>query len=462
MEPAVTSQSLATIYSLSDALDPVYGTQTGEQAGRYRQALEHFWRRYGAGPAFLFRAPGRINLIGGHTDYNHGYVMPVALDRDILLVARPRHDPVIRLENIEPEFPVDAFEISEDVSRSETSPWGNYVRGAAQMLARLAPASVTGMDCLVVGKAPYGVPRGSGVSSSSALTVAAAIALAHFAGLQIDRETFASMCSDAEWYVGTRGGIMDQFISLLAQRNHALFLDCRPRQDGHYRTRHVPLPDEYEILIADSGIHHDNARGRYNLRVASCRSGVGILRSKWPDATHLRDLEGVEWEQIEPLLPVELSVADALERGCQIDDIPGLNPDDRLRVRACCRHVWHENRRVQQALSALENADVSEVGRLITLAHASARDDYNISFPEMETLVSTAAAVPGMAGGRITGAGWGGCALFLVRRESVGDLRLALERRFLQEHGRVPAVFPCRFGAAAGYIATVDASDQTR
>lgn len=455
MASTLQAGTVDTRDTLAGILEETYGSECENQFRRYDDALTCFRERYGEGPVALFRAPGRINLVGGHTDYNHGYVLPVALDRDLLVVARPRTDNRVRLTNIEPEFDDDEFAIGEVIPRSDAITWTNYVRGAAQMVAKLAPGSAVGMDCLVVGRAPQGIPRGSGLSSSSALTVAAALSLAHFAGVEIERQSFAQLCSDAEWYVGTRGGIMDQFISLFARRNHALFLDCRPDANGVFATELVTLPEEYEIIVAESGIRHNNVRGEYNKRVASCRAGVGLLHGQWPHASHLRDLEAIDWAQIESLLPPELSVSDCLANGCDIGDVPGLQADDVLRVQACCRHVWHENHRVREVFDALRAGDVMEAGRLISLAHASLRDEYQTSFAEMETLVRAASQVPGVAGGRLTGAGWGGCAVFLVRREYAPVLQEALERAFQEQHGSSPGVFPCRTGTAAGYLATV-------
>jgi galactokinase len=279
--------------------------------------------------------------------------------------------------------------------------------------------------------------------------------LAHFAALDLTREALIKLASDAEWYVGTRGGIMDQYASLFAERNHALFLDCRPHDDGTYATQVVPLPEDYDIIVAESGVRHDNVRGGYNRRVAACRSGVGLLHGRWPAATHLRDFEAVEWEEMEPLLPVEFTVGDALAAGFDVGDIPGLSAGDILRVRSCCRHVWQENRRVTAAYEALSHGDVVTAGALISTAHASARDNYDISFPEMETLVGAAATVDGVAGGRITGAGWGGCGVFLAQRDATDALRVTLEQVFQDRHGRKPAIFLCQSGSAAGHLATV-------
>lgn len=443
------------VSQLKPILEPVYGDDCLAQAKRYETGIDRFRKLYGSGTIHIFRAPGRINLIGGHTDYNHGYVMPVALDRDLVLFARPREDRLIRLSNVEQEFADVEFEMSTNIPRLEDSRWSNYVRGAAQMIVRLAPARYKGMDCLIMGEAPTGVPRGSGLSSSSALTVAATIALSHFSEYQCEQNAFVQVCSDAEWYVGTRGGIMDQFISIGARRNHALFLDCRPAPSGIYTTSHVPMPEAYEIVIAESGVRHDNVRGEYNRRVASCRTGVQLLKSLKPTATHLRDFESTAWSELEPRLPQALTVAEALEKGSPIDDIPGLEMDDVLPVRTCCRHVWQENKRVVQAYQSLKANDVPQAGRLISQAHASARDNYGISFSEMETLIEAAASVPGVLGGRITGAGWGGCAVFLAKRESVTELQEIIAARFQDVYGVTPPVYPCRSGTAAGMVTSI-------
>lgn len=456
MNSSIAQSTLVSTDALPQILNSVYGRSCSSQIERYREGLVQFWQRFGPGPAAIFRAPGRINLIGGHTDYNHGYVLPVALDRDIMLIARPRTDRCVRMSNVERDFLDEQFEIAATIPVASSDPWSNYIRGAAQIVAQLMPDTATGIDCLVCGEAPFGVPRGSGLSSSSALTVAAVLALAHFSGLRLRREDLVQYCSDAEWYVGTRGGIMDQFISLFASRSHALFLDCRPDTSGHYATQQVPLPEDYQIIIAESGVRHNNVRGEYNKRVAACRTGVGLLRSEWPQATHLRDLENVEWGLLEPKLPEEISVAESIAAGCEIAEIPGLEPNDVLDVRACCRHVWHENHRVVDAHRALQHGDMTEAGRLVFAAHASARDDYHTSFPEMETLIRTASAVSGVVGGRITGAGWGGCAVLVVRTDMVPLLVATLKEEFYAQHGYVPAIYPCQSGTAAGYVATVD------
>ena len=485
------------------ALERIYGEAAEMQQARYSAALAAFARTYGPGPVHVFRAPGRVNLIGEHTDYNQGFVLPVALDRDVLLLARPRPDETVRLRNIEPKFAPHTFTIGPTIPPAPKGDWSNYARGAAQMVARHTPpappvhappappvhdtpappvhdtpappvyggANVRGMDALVESAPPHGVPRGAGVSSSSALTVVAALALAHFNGWQPDPVPLARLCSEAEWYVGTRGGIMDQFVALLARPGHALFLDCRPQTPPRpsrppspppnfggeggggspwYTFAHIPLPSDYRIIVADTGVRHTNVRGEFNLRVAACRAGVACLRPQHPGITHLRDVQDVAWAELAPLLPEMLTVAEARARGADLDDVPLPTDDAELRVRACCRHVHSENERVQATVAALEAGNITTVGHLLNQAHASARDDYDISCPELETLVEAARGVEGTAGARLTGAGWGGCIVALVHQEAVSTFETEVVRHYQEQTGRKPTIFACRAGGGAG------------
>lgn len=443
------------MHDLDQALEAIYGPGVVEQRPRYRNALQAFAAQYGEGPVTLFRAPGRVNLIGEHTDYNHGYVLPAALDRDILLLTRPRPDAQIRLANVEAEFPFTAFDISAAIPPGPVGDWSNYARGAAQMLAQALPRTPTGFNGLVDGIPPFGVPRGAGLSSSSALTVVTAVTLAHYADWQPSAVEMARFCSDAEWYVGTRGGIMDQFIALLARRNHALFLDCRPDAAGNYSTDHLPLPRAYRLLVVDSGVKHSNVRNQFNQRVGACRAGVALLRRKYPAITHLRDVESIEWAALEPLLPDTSTVAALQQQGVALGDLPGLTPNVGLKVRACCRHVWSENRRVLAAVEALRAGDVERLGELLDAAHASARDDYEISCPELEVLVEAAGQADGVAGARLTGAGWGGCIIALVHEEAVDEFAEHVRAVYHQRTGQTAAVFPCRVGPGAGLVAKV-------
>jgi galactokinase len=439
-----------------EVLESIYGSDAARESARYELALERFRELYGEGRTHLFRAPGRVNLIGEHTDYNHGYVLPVALDRDTLLLARPRGDRKVVLHNTEAHYPPVVFEIDRDISPAPRGDWGNYARGPAQLLSRCAGTSLRGIDALVDGAAPFGVPRGAGLSSSSALTVAAAVALAYLNDMPSAGMEFALSCSEAEWYVGTRGGIMDHCIALLAQRDHAMYLDCRPGADGRYRTEHVPLPADYRLLVVNSGVRHENARGGYNHRVAACRAGVVLLRDMYPGVTHLRDLQGVPWEELSLHLPDEVTAGELWERGYDLGDLPGLTADVPLKVRSRCRHVWTENARVLAAMDALHANDVPLVGRLLDEAHRSARDDYEVSCQELECLVAAAKEVDGVAGARLTGAGWGGCIVALVHADAVPDFEAHLSNCYKAQVGREAAIFACRAGPGAGLVAAVE------
>jgi len=413
--------------------------------------VAEFNRVYGPGPVRLFRAPGRVNLIGEHTDYNHGYVMPVALDRDTLLAARPREDALVRLANVEPQFAPVEFLIGADIPPAPKGHWSNYARGAAQRLAQEVTYPLQGMDVLVDGAPPFGVPRGAGLSSSSALTVAVALAIAGLNALDLSRPYLARLCQEAEWYTGTQGGIMDQFCALMARRGYALFLDTRPQPDGTFYFDYAPLSQEYELVIADSGVRHSNVHGGYNRRVAECRAAVAILRQYYPGITHLRDVQPIPWRRLQPLLPEVTTLGALADQGIQVDGpLPGVGRADPLKVRARARHVHTENRRVEEALDAMRNRDMVRLGQLMVQAHVSARDDYEISCPELETLVAAALEVEGVVGARLTGAGWGGCIVALAHEDAVSSLETHLRQRYRAEFGREPDVFVCRSVAAGG------------
>lgn len=442
---------------LQPIIHSIYGEGADLQRNRYNFALDLFQRHYGnhlvlGEDIHIFRSPGRVNLIGEHTDYNHGYVLPAALDKDFLLIAAPRSDHQVNLLNIESRFPEVRFDVSQEIPIGEAGDWGNYARGAAQVLARAMGRSFSGFDGLIVGAAPYGVPIGSGVSSSSALTVVMMVAMAHFAGWDGEKVDLVQYSSDAEWYVGTRGGIMDQFAALLSEKEHALFLDCRPQPDGTYRTETIPLPTGYRLMVVDSGIHHENTRGEFNQRVAAGRAGVGLLAQAHPQITHLRDVEEIPWSDLEPMLPEVASVTSLQDRDIDLTDIPGLTPQTMLKVRNRCKHVWHENRRVKEAVAALKSGDMNRVGTLLAEAHASARDDYEISVPEIELLVDAATDLDGVIGARLTGAGWGGCIIALVEEDAVEDFSVQIQQVYRQKTQKRAAIFACQTTSGAGIV----------
>jgi galactokinase len=443
---------------LRAALERVYGVGAPDlaaQEARYQHALAAFAAHYGAGEVRVFRAPGRVNLIGEHTDYNHGYVLPLALDKDILFLARARAEGQVRLVNSEAAFAERCFSISAHIPLAPVGDWANYVQGAAEYLARVPVAGLRGMDALVEGQPPLGVPRGAGLSSSSALTVAAMVALVALNDRSLAGAALAEACSRAEWYVGTRGGIMDHFAAVLGAQGQALFLDCRPTAAGGYHARQVSLPSGYTIVVVDSGVRHRNTGPHFNRRVAEGRIAVRLLARQYKGLTHLRDVQERPWTELEPLLPEVIESAALRQLGIDPETLldQGLSAQtDTFLVRRRVRHVHSENARVLQSVAALEAGDMPALGRLLRAAHASARDDYEISTPEIEVLVRLANAAPGTLGARLTGAGWGGCIVALVREESVASFRVAVEEGYRRETGRAATSFVCRSAAGAGVV----------
>jgi galactokinase len=445
---------------MKSALGLVYGNDRlllKTQEARYQRDMLAFAAKYGPGPVTFFHAPGRINLIGEHTDYNHGYVMPMALDKDVLILARPRQDQIVNLANVELSFSSRQFRISQDIAPQPIGDWANYAQGPAQLLEREFGPGLRGYDALIDGAAPHGVPRGAGLSSSSALTVAHAVTLVCLNGLKLEGPALAETCGRAEWYVGTRGGIMDQFISVLARRDHALFLDCRPTPGapGGYVMHHVPIPAGYAVVVADSSIRHRNTGPLYNRRVAEGRIGVRLLQQHYPGITHLRDVENNPWPDIEGLLPEVIHTdelrAQGIDPGSILDH--GVSAQtDTFYVRRRCRHVITENRRVLESITALEKGDVAAFGRLMNEAHTSARDDYEISTPEIEVLVRLANELPETRGARLTGAGWGGCIVALVEQEGIEAFRRHLTQGYKRETGLDTQVTVCHSAAGAGQV----------
>ncbi len=440
------------------SLAAIYGSDVGflaRQQTRLDALLAAFRRRWGHGPVSVLRAPGRVNLIGEHTDYNHGFVLPMALDKDVLLAVRPRDDSRVNLANVEPAFGERSFVIGGDIPRQPLGDWGNYAQGPAQLLAQRYPQPLRGFDALVDGQPGLGVPRGAGLSSSSALTVAAAVALVYVNALPLEGPALADACGQAEWYVGTRGGVMDQFASLLSRQGHALFLDCRPdATTGVYTYQHVPVSPEYQVVVIDSQVRHANTGPHFNRRVAEGRIGVALLRSHYPDITHLRDVQQVPWAELEPLLPEQVTAEDLLRRGIDPDRIldAGRSAETNVyNVRARCRHVHSENARVLAAVDALSRLDMPRVGALLVEAHRSAATAYEISTPEVDCLVEACLSA-GAIGARLTGAGWGGCVVALVASERVDPFVSQVSTAYHAATGRHAEAFVCRSARGAGLM----------
>ncbi len=374
-----------------------------------------FRRHFGGEPRY-FRAPGRVNLIGEHTDYNDGFVMPAAIDFEARTAAARRDDTRIRVHAL------DLDESAEFDLSSPTPPrrdWADYAFGVARALSE-AGYAIGGADIVMSST----VPIGSGLSSSAAFEVVIGYTLMALHGLSVDTVALAKLCQKAEnEYVGMRCGIMDQFISANGAADHALMIDCRSLE-----TRLVPIDTRARIVVANSMVHHAHAGGEYNKRRASCEEGVAELAPAIGGTiTALRDITPEQLKARRHLLSEE--------------------------TWRRCRHVVTENARVLDAAEALEHGDLEGFGALMDASHVSMRDDFEITCPEIDTLVEIGRRQQGCYGSRMTGGGFGGCTVSLVATDRVESFIAAVAAQYEAATGLKPTIFACSPMAGVGPLA---------
>jgi galactokinase len=369
----------------------------------WEELPKRFSDRYGR-PAGIFRAPGRVNLIGEHTDYNDGFVMPAAIDFNTWVAVAPRGDRklVAYSENLAEgaEFDLDA------TAPQARRHWSDYVFGVAVMLQR-AGFKLWGADLQIFGD----VPLGAGLSSSASIEVATGLALLNTSGIAVDPVALAKLCQKAENdFVGMRCGIMDQFISCCGRAQRALWLDCRSLD---YLL--LPLPPNVSLVICNTMVRHELASGEYNKRRAECEAGVKHLAQALPHVVALRDVTLVDLELYGGDLPQPI-----LKR---------------------CRHVVSENERVADAAHALERGDSAAFGRLMAESHRSLREDYEVSCAELDLMVELASRVKGVFGARMTGGGFGGCTINLVQTSQIEEFKQIVAKAYTQATGSAPEIY---------------------
>ena len=378
--------------------------------------LRERFRALFAAPAAIYRAPGRVNLIGEHTDYNDGFVLPAAVEFYCWVAAAPRSDRqlVIHSENFQ-----ETVEASLDaISSLGKNHWSDYPLGVARAL-EASGKRLSGANLLVSGD----VPLGAGLSSSAAIEVAVGFALLDQSGLAIDRLELARLCQRAEnEFVGARVGIMDQFVACHGRASHALLLDCRSLV-----SQLVKLPPGIQLVICNSTVKHEIASGEYNRRRAECEQGVRALAKVLPGIRALRDVTLAQLEGHRAL----------------------LDPT----VYSRCRHVVSENDRVESAVRAFDSGDLRALGGLMYDSHRSLRDDYEVSCKELDLLVEMAAAQPGVIGARMTGGGFGGCTVNLVESAALEAFKQNVADNYHARAGRKPEIYTT---AAADGVQPVD------
>ena len=380
--------------------------------------VTEFQRIYGTRPEKIARAPGRVNLIGEHTDYNDGFVMPIAIDREVMMAGRARNDNKISVTALDIEGgQTDVFNL-DDILHHPDYRWANYLRGVAYFLQQEG-LKLRGVEAVFTSN----VPSGAGLSSSAALEVCAATLLQAFAGQQLSKVVVAQVCQRSENnFVGVKSGIMDQYASALGEADAAIKIDCRSLT---YET--VKLPRGVSVVVADTNKKRHLAGSDYNTRRMECENAAMLLSQllgKRIDA--LRDVSLKEFKSVAKYLP------------------------DNLMRRA--RHVITENERVQQAARAAKNNDAVKFGTLMGQSQASLRDDYEASSPELDIMIEIAQKQPGCLGSRLTGAGWGGATVNLVRNPNVEAFVKTVAREYETSTGIHPWVSLVKPSPGAGMV----------
>jgi len=376
-----------------------------------------FQQHFGTEPTHYFRAPGRVNLIGEHTDYNDGFVLPCAINYETVLAVKPRTDSQVRTLAADFGEQISTFDLADEVTKDDNAPWSQYVRGVAWALKKRG-YKLNGMDMVIAGN----VPLASGLSSSASLEVAVGTAFNQLNELGIDGKTIALIGQQAEnGFVGMQCGIMDQYISALGQTDHALLIDCRSLE---YQT--VPIPAGVAIMIVNSNFK---------------REGLGLLDSEYN--TRRRECEEAAAHFGVPALR-DVSPAEFALHEYELSET----------VAKRARHVITENARTEAAVEALSNGDLARMSQLMAQSHASMRDDFEITVPPIDALVEIVAEVIGEAGGvRMTGGGFGGCIVALVPEALVPQVETAIVEKYPSAaNGLAATIYVCRASAGASQL----------
>lgn len=364
--------------------------------------------------AHFYRAPGRVNLIGEHTDYNDGLALPMAVQLSCWLAIVPLAERRVRLYSRQFDEDVE-FDLDHPDANDAGHHWSDWARGLALVAARRGYA-LGGAEMALDSE----IPLGAGLSSSAAAAVVTARGWLEESGVRIGRSELAALAQAAEWEQGAHVGLMDPFIAAHGRSGHALLLDaCTAATSAEDELRWVALPPRLTLLVANTGVRHDHAGGEYNRRRAECEAAARTLGGCRPGINSLRDVSAADLAACgEALSPVELKRA---------------------------RHVVSENARVEAAVAALEAGDLSALGRLVDESHASLRDDFEVSSPELEALVA-AARGEGAYGARLMGGGFGGSVLVLAERDRTPQVVERVSTGYRTPAGEAPQIFLCEAG----------------
>ncbi len=378
-----------------------------------KNVLAGFKNVFGEEPEHLIQAPGRVNLIGEHTDYNDGFVLPCAINYQTVVAAKKRSDKLVRVVSADYQNALDEFDLTKPIEFQPQKMWANYIRGVVKYLLARGYA-FDGVDLAVSGN----VPQGAGLSSSAALEVVIGQTFKELYQLEISQAEIALNGQQAEnQFVGCNCGIMDQLISAQGQENHALLIDCRSLE-----TQAVSMPKEMAVVIINSNKQRGLVDSEYNTRRQQCEQAARVFGVK-----ALRDV----------------SIEEFTARQHELDPT----------VAKRARHVITENARTLEAAKALNDGDMSRLGELMAQSHVSMRDDFAITVPEIDRLVEIVQGVVGTRGGvRMTGGGFGGCVVALMPPELVAEAKAALASQYQAATGLKETVYVCQAKNGAGLI----------
>jgi galactokinase len=375
-----------------------------------------FSARFAAAPHHIFRAPGRVNLIGEHTDYNDGFVLPAAIELCTWTSIAPRKDHKLYVfsENLNETAEIDLTEAHPQPRHR----WSDYVRGVALMLQKLG-GPPAGADIFIASD----IPSGAGLGSSAALAVSVASALLSISGTALDLVEIAKLCQHAEnEFVGARVGIMDQFASCFGSADHAIMLDCRTLE-----FQRLPLPAGLAMVVCNTMVKHGHAGGEYNKRRAQCEEGGALLRRYFPSIKALRDLTLAQLQ-------------------AHRDELPGF-------IYSRCHHIISENERVLRCATALQAGDLISVGHCMAESHLSLKNDYQVSCSELDVMVEIAARLDGVVGSRMTGGGFGGSTINLVRTAAIEEFRHSVAKEYKLATQIAPDIYVSKAGQGVSEVA---------
>jgi galactokinase len=372
----------------------------------------------------LVRSPGRVNLIGEHTDYNHGFVLPAAIDKAMYFAITPRTDGVCRVfardMNEEFQFSLHSIQHSPRI-------WPDYLMGVVDQFAK-AGYRIGGFNCVFGSN----IPIGAGMSSSAALEAGLAFALDALFGYHIEPLTLVTMAQQAEnEFVGVQCGIMDQFINIFGKEGNALLIDCRSLRYSYY-----PMDKNVSIVLFDTCVSHSHATSEYNRRREECNEGVDIIRKRFPEITHLRDV-----------------TREMIDR-CR-NEIPTT-------VLRRCSYVVEEIQRVGKACDALEKRDMMQFGAYMYQTHDGLSHGYEVSCPELDFLVDCVRDDRRVYGSRLMGGGFGGCTINIVENAAVEEVSAAVAERFMHQFNVEPKAYVTAAGSGTAFITAGDPVEAKR